>query len=92
MRAADLVKTYSNGKRVGEVEVEVKSIMRILGDVKADIEAGREMTDREFRLTRELLDTHRLRLTEQLVGRDQQGSAFIAGGDLCGIAAETVGR
>ena len=40
MRAADLVKTYSNGKRVGEGEVEVKSIMRILGDVKAISKQG----------------------------------------------------
>jgi cell division protein FtsB len=68
LRAADLTKTYNNGKRVREVQAEVASIVRVLREVQAAIESGRELTVREFRLVRELLDTHTLRLSD-LTGR-----------------------
>ena len=75
MRAYDVYKTYQNGKRVGavekradDIEREVLAILKVVIDVQAQVEAGQEMTDREFRLTRELLDAHSRHL-DDLAGR-----------------------
>ncbi|MGE4127998.1 MAG: hypothetical protein AB7E80_07510 [Hyphomicrobiaceae bacterium] len=75
MRAYDIYLTYQSGKRVGavekradDVEHEVQAILKVVLDVQKQVEAGREMTDREFRLTRELLDSHGRRLND-LTGR-----------------------
>lgn len=75
MRAYEVYKTHQNGKRVGavekradDIERQVMTILRVVTEVQAQVEAGQEMTDREFRLTRELLDAHSGRL-DDLAGR-----------------------
>jgi hypothetical protein len=75
MRAYVVYKTYHNGKRVGvvekradEIEREVSSILKVVAGIQAQVEAGQEMTDREYRLTRDLLDVHGHRL-DDLTGR-----------------------
>lgn len=64
LRAYDTYKTIRNGEKVEEVQREVLSVLKVVDDIKEQIEAGRELTDREFRLTRELLDAHARRLTD----------------------------
>jgi hypothetical protein len=57
LRAYDAYQTYRNGQRVEKVRAQVLATLRVITELKADIEAGREMSDREYRLTRELLDS-----------------------------------
>lgn len=68
MRAYGTWKTYRNGQKVEEVQREVLAALKVIDDVRRQVEAGREMTDREVRLTRELLDAHDRRLAD-LAGR-----------------------
>jgi hypothetical protein len=75
MKAYDIYKTHQNGKRVGvvekrsnEIEREVIAILKVVADVQTQVEAGQAMTDREFRLTRDLLDVHAARL-DDITGR-----------------------
>jgi len=66
LRAYNAYQTYRNGERVEEVRAEVLATLKVIAELKADVEAGREMSDREYRLTRELLDT-RLAHIETLI-------------------------
>lgn len=64
LRAYEAYKAYRNGQKLDEVQFEVQSVLEAVADIKDHVEAGREFTDREFRLTRELLDAHRRRLDD----------------------------
>jgi hypothetical protein len=68
LRAYDAAQTYRYGKRVKEVQKEVLAVLKVVAEIKEMAEAAREMTDREYRLTRELLEVHDQRL-EDLTGR-----------------------
>ena len=67
LRAYDAYQTYRNGERVEEIRAEVLATLGEIIEIKANMEAGQEMSDREYRLTRELLDT-RISQIETLVG------------------------
>ncbi len=64
LRAYDVYKTYRNGQKVQDVQREVLAVLQAVAEIKVQVDAGREMTDREFRLTREFLDTHDARLSD----------------------------
>jgi hypothetical protein len=57
-RAYETWKTYQNGQKVEEVEKVVLSILAHVAEIKDQVETGRAMSEREYRLTRELLDAH----------------------------------
>jgi hypothetical protein len=69
VNAYAVYKTYRNGQRVKEIGATVLAVLKEVADIKADAEKGREMTEREYRLTRELLDDYvsRLRAYEELL-------------------------
>ncbi len=56
LRAYTAYKTYRNGKKVEEVRRQTLITLQIVADLKEQLEAGRELTEREYKLTRELLD------------------------------------
>ena len=58
MRAYETWKTYQNGQKVEEVEQVVLSVLVHVAEIKDQAETGRAMSEREYRLTRELLDAH----------------------------------
>ena len=73
-------KTYKNGERVEAIDKEVQAVLQIVADIALQVEAGQEMTDREFRLTRDLLDAHGRRIDDltarvDRIDRDTQGHA-----------------
>ena len=68
-RACQTYKTYRNRQKVEEVQREVLSVLKVVAEIKVQVKAGRELTDREFRLTRELLDVHSRRLDDRLEPR-----------------------
>ena len=55
--------TYRNGKKVEEINATVLAVLKEVVDIKADADQGREMTERDYRLTRELLDSYASRLS-----------------------------
>jgi len=57
LRAYEAYQTYRNGERVEKIRGQVLATLRVITELKADVEAGQEMSDREYRLTRELLDS-----------------------------------
>jgi hypothetical protein len=64
MRAYQTWKTYKNGEKVEDVQREVIGVLTVVAGIKDEVEAGREMTAREYRLIRELLDVHQRRLDD----------------------------
>jgi hypothetical protein len=58
MRAYRTWKTYKNGERVEQVQAEVIAMLKIVAEIKEEVDAGRDLNEREYRLTRELLDSH----------------------------------
>jgi hypothetical protein len=64
MRAYDIWKTYENGQKVNEVQREVLSVLQLVVRIKDQVEMGQEMSEREYWLTRELLDAHVRRLDD----------------------------
>jgi len=57
LRAYDAYQAYRNGERVEKLRAQVLATLRVITELKADIEAGQGMSDREYRRTRELLDS-----------------------------------
>jgi hypothetical protein len=64
IRAYDAYKTHANGKKVEQVEATVRTVLTEVTALQAAVEAGRELSAEEYRLTRELLDAHGRFLTE----------------------------
>jgi hypothetical protein len=64
MRAYAMWKTYKNGEKVDAVRLEVLAVLRTVAEVKEQAEAGRKLTEREYRLTRGLLDASGRRLDD----------------------------
>ena len=62
MNAYAVYTTYRNGEKVEEINATVLAVLKEVADIKADADKGREMTEREYRLTRELLDSYTFRL------------------------------
>ena len=62
MRAYDAWKTYKNGQKVAEVQQDVVAVLKVEKEIAEDVFAGREMSDREYRRTRELLNLHDVKL------------------------------
>lgn len=56
-------KTYRNGQKVEALQTDVINVLKVVKDIKEQVEQGREMTEREYYLTRELLDAHAKRLS-----------------------------
>ena len=50
MRAYNTWKTYKNGQQVEEVQQEVLYVIKLVAEIKAQVEDGHEMTEREYRL------------------------------------------
>jgi hypothetical protein len=62
MNAYTVYKTYRNSQKVEEIGAAVLGMSKEVADLKAYADKGREMTEREYRLTRELLDSYGARL------------------------------
>lgn len=58
MRAYATYKTYRNGEKVEAVLRDVHAVLKIVAEIKDQVEAGREMSEIEYRRTRELLDQY----------------------------------
>lgn len=72
---ANTWKQFKNGEKVDEAVEKVTAVMKIVAEIKADVDVGREMTDREFRRTFELLDMHArgLKDLDARVGKIEDG-------------------
>lgn len=68
MRAYQTYKTYKAGRRIEAIEAEVLALLKVIAEMRADAEAGREMSQREYRRTVELLHAH-LRRIDDLASR-----------------------
>lgn len=68
LRAYQVYKTYRNGQKVEEVQREVLVILKIVAELKDQADAGLDMSEREHRLTRDLLGVHG-RMVEDLTVR-----------------------
>lgn len=62
MNAYAVYKTYRNGEKVEEIGATVLAVLKQVADIQAAAEKGREMSEREYRLTHELLDSYGDRL------------------------------
>src|SRR6516225_2841855 len=62
MRAYETWKIYQNGQKVEKVQRVVLSVLKHVAEIKDQVETGRAMSEREYRLTRELLDEHARRI------------------------------
>ncbi len=64
IRAIDTWKTFKNGQKFEAVEAIVLAALKQVVEIKDLVEAGRELSEREYKLTRELLDQYSARLDE----------------------------
>ncbi len=71
MKAYKTYKTYKNGEKVEEVQQAVLAVLKTVAEIKTDVDAGRELSDKEYRRTRDLLDTQGLRLGDLEVRVDR---------------------
>ena len=53
MRAYETWKIYQNGQKVEKVQRVVLSVLEHVAEIKDQVETGRAMSEREYRLTRE---------------------------------------
>jgi hypothetical protein len=63
-RIYDAYKTHDNGKKVEAIDATVRAAILEVVRLKGFVEAGRELSAEEYRLTRELLDTQARLLSE----------------------------
>ncbi len=76
MNAYKAWQTYKNGERVEDVQKQVLDVLKAVAEMEAHITAGREFSDREYRLTRELLDARMVQINGMSKRLDALEHAF----------------
>jgi hypothetical protein len=59
-------KTYRTGEKVEEVRQHVVTTLKLVAEIRQNIDAGRDTSDRQYRRMREQLDAHGAQLGELL--------------------------